>query len=69
MDKEYMITMNSNDWYMREKSSGTISYPIHAGNIVIHNYGYASGTLQVFPQYWPQDYYAGDLSFDFQQIP
>lgn len=64
-----MITMNSNDWYRRENSAGTISYPIHAGNIVIHNYGYVSGTSQNFPQSWPQDYYAGDLSFDFQQIP
>lgn len=65
-DTEYMITMNSNDWYRRKKTSGAAaSYPITAGDISITNSGYKSGSSQTIPNQFEVNYYAGDLSFKF----
>lgn len=67
-DKKYMITMNSNDWFKREKTDGSeVTYPVEAGNINVEKYGYISGIDQVYPDSFYNDYYAGDLSFNFQQ--
>jgi len=67
-DKEYMITFNNDDWYdKRPEEGGDIAYPINIGNISITAYGYISGTEQLFPTSFPTNYYAGDLSFGFQQ--
>lgn len=67
-DHEYMITFNSDDYYIHERPDGMdITYPITAGNISITGYGYSEGFDQVFPSGFYDDYYAGDLSFVFQQ--
>ncbi len=67
-DKMYLITYNGNDWYNRKKSDNTnTTYPIKAGNISITGYNWMSGTAQNFPLTESNNYYAGDLSFVFQQ--
>ena len=64
-----MITFNSNDWYKRSKNDDSeATYPITAGNIKIDGYSWISGTSQAFPTNNSNNYYAGDLSFVFQQI-
>ncbi|GAA3725637.1 hypothetical protein GCM10022422_03590 [Flavobacterium ginsengisoli] len=68
-DKKYMITMNSNDWYKKNKADNSnVTYPIIAGNITFIEYRWISGTAQTFPTNVSANYNAGDLSFDFQQI-
>ncbi|MBJ2123225.1 DUF4082 domain-containing protein [Flavobacterium sp. IB48] len=67
-DKKYMITMNSNDWYKKNKANNSnVTYPIIAGNITFIEYRWISGTAQTFPTNVSANYNAGDLSFDFQQ--
>lgn len=67
-DKKYMITMNSNDWYKRNKADNTnVTYPITAGNIKFLEYRWLGGTAQIFPTNVSANYNAGDLSFDFKQ--
>lgn len=67
-DKKYLISMNSNDWYKKNKADNTaITYPIVAGNITFNEYRWVSGTAQIFPTSVSATYNAGDLSFDFQQ--
>lgn len=67
-DKEYLISMNSNDWYKRDKPEGTNAvYPIKSGNINFSGYIWGSGITQVYPGNVSLNYYAGDLSFVFQQ--
>lgn len=68
-DNQYMITFNSADWYYRTKTDGSdATYPVTAGNINIDGYAYTSGTAQAFPINPQSNYYAGDLSFVFQQV-
>lgn len=68
-DGRYAITFNSNDWYNRTKNgNAAASYPITVGNIVIDGYNWLSGTTQTFPTGVSNTYYAGDLSFVFQQM-
>lgn len=67
-NKKYMITMNSNDWYKKNKADNSnVGYPIVAGNITINEYRWFSGKDQTFPTTFSSSYNAGDLSFDFQQ--
>lgn len=67
-DKEYMITVNGNDWYRHSRTdNANIAYPIVSGDITITGYGYKSGTAQVIPDTFPLNFYSGDLSFKFQQ--
>lgn len=67
-DTKYAITMNSNDWYYREKSNGSlITYPIISGNIRFESFGYTETLGQLYPLQFSNDYYYGDLSFIFQQ--
>lgn len=67
-DKKYLITMNSNDWYKKNKADNSnVVYPIVAGNITINEYRWFSGKDQTFPTTVSSSYNAGDLSFDFQQ--
>ena len=67
-DKKYLITMNSNDWYKKNKADlSNTTYPIVAGNITINEYRWIGGTTQTFPTNVSANYNAGDLSFDFQQ--
>jgi hypothetical protein len=67
-DKEYAITMNSNDWYDREKTDGSnATYPVTSGNIQILAYKWLGGTTQTYPTNNSADYYAGDCTFKFVQ--
>lgn len=67
-DKEYVISMNSNDYYIREKTDQKeITYPVTSGDIKITGYRFTTGVAQTFPSTARLDYYAGDLSFTFQK--
>lgn len=67
-DKKYAITMNSNDWYNRERTDGNdAAYPITVGNIQINTYLWDAGTAQDYPTSIGTSYYSGDLSFNFLQ--
>ena len=69
-DKEYFFTVNSDDWINRTKTDGSAAtYPITAGNIVITGYAYISSTAAetIFPTNARNTYYAGDMTFKFQQ--
>ncbi|QSB27036.1 DUF4082 domain-containing protein [Flavobacterium sp. CLA17] len=69
-DKEYFFTVNSDDWINRTKTDGSAAtYPIVAGNITITGYAYISSTAAetIFPTNARNTYYAGDMSFKFQQ--
>ncbi|MEZ5008925.1 MAG: hypothetical protein R2728_10330 [Chitinophagales bacterium] len=69
MDKNYQITMNSNDWYNRKRTDGSdVTYPITVDNIIINGYSWITGSTQTFPTNTETDYYAGDASFIFQEI-
>lgn len=69
-DKEYFFTVNSDDWINRTKTDGSAAtYPIAAGNITITGYAYISSTAAetIFPTNARNTYYAGDVTFKFQQ--
>jgi hypothetical protein len=68
-DKEYAITMNSNDWYDRKKTNGTnANYPVVSGNITLISTKYANVTAQTYPTVQYSNSYSGDCSFKFKQI-
>jgi hypothetical protein len=67
-DKEYLISINSDDWIIRRKEDkSAVIYPIVAGKITIT--GFAKGTSlgNVFPTSMINNYYNGDVTFKFQQ--
>lgn len=69
-DKEYFLSVYSDDWISRTKTDGSsTTYPIVAGNIIITGYAYSlsSATEPVYPSTKRYDYYAGDFSFLFKQ--
>jgi hypothetical protein len=67
-DKEYVITMNTDDFYLREKTNGQAAvYPFQVGKILVTDYRERIGTAQVFPEGTQPDYYYGNCSFVFQQ--
>lgn len=67
-DTKYTISMNSNDYYFRERTDfADVTYPISIGNIDIEAYAYFTGATQTYIDNYNNDYYAGDLFFTFQQ--
>ncbi len=65
-DKEYLISINTADYYVRERNNGSSAvYPVSVGNIQITGYAYASGLLQTFPATTATDLYSGDVNFTF----
>jgi len=67
--KSYLISYNGNDWYRHSKSDNSVAaYPIVVGNISFDSYQWIGGSAQTFPASMSNDYYAGDLSFVFQQV-
>jgi hypothetical protein len=67
-DHEYMVTMNTNDWYdYRRTDDGSASYPVTEANIQVIGFGYAIGTGQTFPNFTATNYVNGDVSFTFQR--
>ncbi len=68
-NKEYFITMNSNDWYRRGRTNDTsTTYPFTVGDIKVTSYAYKLGTAQVIPSTSILTNYAGDCSFKFKRI-
>jgi len=69
-DKEYVISMNTDDFYFRERTNGQAAvYPVQVGNISVTDYRERIGTAQIFPEGVQPDYYYGNCSFVFQQTP
>lgn len=67
-DKKYAITMNTNDWYFRNRSDySNATYPITSGNIRIDGFKWNSGTSQTYPTESKLNFYRGDVRFDFLQ--
>lgn len=69
-DKEYFISINSDDWFSRNKKDGSAApYPIIAGNITITGFAYVSSTATetIFPTNIRDKFYFGDVTFKFQQ--
>ena len=67
-DKEYILTMNSNDWYFRSRTNdAAVTYPFTVGDIKITSYLITSGTAQVIPNTPVSVYYSGNCSFKFQK--
>ena len=67
-DKEYLITMNTNDWYRRSKTNdAAVTYPFTVGDIKITAYSFKDGTAQAMPVTSISSNYAGDCSFKFQK--
>ena len=68
-DRQYFISYNGNDWYKHSKSDNSVAvYPVVVGNISFDSYQWIGGLAQAFPTNVSNDYYAGDLSFVFQQV-
>ena len=67
-DKEYVISMNTNDHYRRTKNDNSnATYPYTVGDIKITGCPGNIGTSQTFPTIEPVDRYLGDCSFKFQK--
>ena len=67
-DKEYVISMNTNDHYRRTKNDNSnATYPFTVGDIKITGCLGNIGTSQTFPTIEPVDLYLGDCSFKFQK--
>lgn len=67
-DKEYMITVNSNDWYIHSKTDNSATvYPLTVGDIEITGFAYKAGSAQAMPDGFVMNYCLGDLSFKFLQ--
>jgi hypothetical protein len=67
-DKEYFITMNSDDVYSRKKTDGSaVTYPFVIGDIKITSYGFVLGATQKMPDNPFFLEYSGDISFKFQK--
>ena len=65
-NKEYLVTISTDDYFYHETSSGAVPYPIIAGNIQI--LGTRSGSGELCPQSGgSSNGYSGDISFKFQR--
>lgn len=64
---EYMITLNSNDWYYYSRDDEEPAmYPITVGDINVLGYAYRGGYEFEFPDTSQDHYYAGNVSFLFR---
>ena len=69
-NREYAITMNSNDYYRHSKTNNVpATYPVIVGDLKIISYAFRFGSDQIMPiasadSNW---LYSGDLSFLFQK--
>jgi hypothetical protein len=69
-DKEYFITMNTNDYFYRTRDDlAAVTYPFVVGDISITSYSFESGLGQIMPtdDFYFENY-SGDLSFVFQEV-
>jgi hypothetical protein len=68
-DKEYFITMNTNDFYIHEKTNlADVTYPFVVGDIKITSYGFKKLATQTMPTTPYLSQYTGDCSFKFQKL-
>ncbi len=67
-DKDYAISFNSNDYFVRRwPSDDEANYPITVKNIKINSFSYDEGLNQTYPSVILKRSYLGDLSFNFLQ--
>ena len=67
-DTEYVISMNSNDYYVRSRTNGSnITYPFIVGDIKVTDALERNGADQIIPITRSLNIYAGDCSFKFQK--
>lgn len=67
-DKEYVITMITDDFYARNKTgNGVGSFPVISGNIKVTGSVSGSATNELFPLGGSSNQYFGDCSFLFQR--
>ncbi len=67
--KKYAISMQSNDWYNKERTStAAYVYPIIKGNVKITKYGFSSGTFTPakYPTNFSLNYIAGIADFTYE---
>ena len=69
-DKEYFLTLNTNDRYYRRRNDGVaVTYPFIVGDIKITSYAMKNGTVtQVIPTTLMTNACFGDCSFKFQKL-
>lgn len=67
-DKEYFVSMNSNDYYLHKKANGSnVTYPFIVGDIKVTSYAERGGEQQFIPNSTSLNGYVGDCSFKFQK--
>ena len=68
-DKEYFLTLNTNDRYYRRRNDGVaVTYPFTVGDIKITSYATKNGAVaQVIPTTLMTNGCFGDCSFKFQK--
>jgi hypothetical protein len=67
-DKEYVISMNTDDYYLRKKNDNSnVTYPFIVEDIKITSCRGGGGAAQIIPTIEPVDRFLGDCSFKFQK--
>lgn len=67
-DKEYFISMNSNDFYLHKRTIlANVTYPFIVGDIKVTSYAERGGAQQFIPDIPSLSGYVGDCSFKFQK--
>jgi hypothetical protein len=68
-NKEYVISIRTNDYYLRKKTGGTlINYPFISGNVIYTATMNDNASMQAFPNvYYNQGSFFSEVYFKFQQ--
>ena len=67
-DKEYVITMFSDDYYARNRTDNAVGeFPVISGNIKMTKSVSGEGETELFPLGGSGNQYFGDCSFNFQR--
>jgi len=68
-NKEYILSMNVNNWYLRKRGTTDAPYPFTVGSIQVLNYVESpTGTAQIMPTDLYLNYVVGDLGFKFKRL-
>jgi hypothetical protein len=68
-NKEYILSINVENWYMRQRGGPDAPYPFTVGSIQILNYIESpTSPDQIMPTIVQGNYVVGDLGFKFQRI-
>jgi hypothetical protein len=66
-NKKYLLSFNIKSYNWRTKTiGGNVSYPIVSDKFVFYGFQQRATSQQLFPTTTKLNYYAGDLTFDFQ---